>query len=62
MSKAKMSFQIVDEIRIVGLQIYNAYEKLNQFEINIRNYFQYKRSYQDMVPNDINVALLLKEF
>ena len=32
-----MSFQIVDEIRIVGLQIYNAYEKLNQFEINIRN-------------------------
>ena len=31
-----MSNQIVDEIRIVGLQNYNVYEKLNPIEINIR--------------------------
>ena len=30
-----MSNQIVDEIRIVGLQNYNVYEKLNPIEINI---------------------------
>ena len=32
-----MSYQIVDEIRIAVLQIYNAYEKLNPIEINIRD-------------------------
>ena len=32
-----MSYQIVDEIRIAALQIYNAYEKLNPIEINIRD-------------------------
>ena len=32
-----MSYQIVDEFRIVGLQNYNVYEKLNPIEINIRN-------------------------
>ena len=32
-----MSDQIVDEIRIVGLQNYNVYEKLNPIEINIRD-------------------------
>ena len=31
-----MSDQIVDEIRIVGLQNYNVYEKLNPIEISIR--------------------------
>ena len=35
-SKGKMSYQIVNEIRIFGLQNYNAYEKLNPIEINIR--------------------------
>ena len=35
--KGKMSYQLVDEIRIVGLQHYNVYEKLNPAEINIRN-------------------------
>ena len=28
---------MVDEIRIVGLQNYNGYEKLNPIEIDIRN-------------------------
>ena len=28
---------MVDEIRIVGLQNYNAYEKLSPIEINIRD-------------------------
>ena len=32
-----MSYQIVDEIRIVGLQNYNVYEKLNRIEINIHD-------------------------
>ena len=32
-----MSYQLVDEIRIFGLQHYNVYEKLNPAEINIRN-------------------------
>ena len=36
-SKGKMSYQIVDEIRSVGLQNYNVYEKLNPIEINIRD-------------------------
>ena len=36
-SKGKISYQIVDEIRIVGLQNYNIYEKLNPIEINVRN-------------------------
>ena len=34
-SKGKMSYQIVDEIRIVSLENYNVYEKLNPIEINI---------------------------
>ena len=36
-SKGKMSYQVVDEIRIVGLQNYNVHEKLNPIEINIRD-------------------------
>ena len=32
-----MSYGIVDEIRIVGHQNYNVYEKLNPIEINIRD-------------------------
>ena len=36
-TNGKMSYQIVDEIRIVGLQNYNVYEKLNPIEINIRD-------------------------
>ena len=32
-----MTYQIIDEIRIVGLQNYNIYEKLNPIEINIRD-------------------------
>ena len=36
-SKGKMSYGIVDEIRIVGHQNYNVYEKLNPIEINIRD-------------------------
>ena len=35
-SKGKMSYQIVNEIRIFGLQNYNVYEKLNPIETNIR--------------------------
>ena len=30
-----MSYQIVDENRIAGLQNYNVYEKLNPIEVNI---------------------------
>ena len=33
----KMSYQIVNEIRIFGLQNYNVYEKLSLIEINIRD-------------------------
>ena len=36
-SKGKMSYRIVDEIRIVGHQNYNVCEKLNPIEINIRD-------------------------
>ena len=36
-SKRNMSSQLVDEFRIVGLQIYNVFEKLNSVEINIRD-------------------------
>ena len=36
-SKRKMSYQLVDEFRIVGLQNYNLDEKLNSIEINIRD-------------------------
>ena len=32
-----MSYQIVDKIRILGLQNYNVYEKLNPTEINIHD-------------------------
>ena len=32
-----MFYQMVDQIRIVGLQNYNAYEKLNPIEIDIRD-------------------------
>ena len=52
-----MSYQVADEIRIVGLQNYNIYEKLNPIEINIDN-SEIQENYQDMVPNDINIALL----
>ena len=36
-SKGQMSYQIVDEIKIVGLQNYNEYEKLKSIEINIHD-------------------------
>ena len=36
-SKRNMSSQLVDEFRIVGLQNYNVFEKLNSVEINIRD-------------------------
>ena len=36
-SKGKIFCQIVNEIRIVALQNYNIYEKLNPIEINIRD-------------------------
>ena len=36
-SKGKTSYQLVDEIRIIGLQNYNVYEKLNPNQINIRD-------------------------
>ena len=32
-----MSYQIVDKIRILGLQNYSVYEKLNPIEINIHD-------------------------
>ena len=32
-----MSYQIADEARIVGLQNYNLFEKLNPVEINIHD-------------------------
>ena len=32
-----MSYQIVDEVRTVGLQNYNLFEKLNPIEINIHD-------------------------
>ena len=35
--KEKMSYQLIDEFRIVGLQNYNLDEKLNLIEINIRD-------------------------
>ena len=34
-SKREMSYQLLDEFRIVGIQNYNLYEKLNSFYINI---------------------------
>ena len=34
-SKGKMSYQIVDEIKTVGLQNYSVYEKLKPIKINI---------------------------
>ena len=57
-SKGKMSYQIVDEIWIVGLQNYNVFEKINPLKL-ISMIVKYKGNYQDMVPNDINIALLL---
>ena len=39
-----MSYQIVDEIRIVGLQNYNVNEKLNPIKINIDSEIQRKLS------------------
>ena len=36
-SKGQMFYQIVDEIKIVGLQNYNEYEKLKSIEINIHD-------------------------
>ena len=36
-SKVKISYQLVDEIRIVDLQNYNVYEKLNPNQINVRD-------------------------
>ena len=53
-----MSHQIVDEIRIVGLQNYPVYEKTNPIEINIDD-SEIQGNCQDMVPNDTNIALLL---
>ena len=53
-----MSYQIVDEIWIVGLQNYNVFEKINPLKL-ISMIVKYKGNYQDMVPNDINMALLL---
>ena len=35
--KRKMSYQLVDGFRIVGLQIYNLDERLNPIEVNIRD-------------------------
>ena len=35
--KRKMSYQLVDEFRIFGLQNYNLDEKLNSIETNIRD-------------------------
>ena len=32
-----MSYEIVDEIKVVGLQNYNLYEKLNPIKINIHD-------------------------
>ena len=36
-SQRKMSYQLVDEFRIIGLQNYNLDEKWNAIEINIRD-------------------------
>ena len=36
-SKGKMSYQMVDEFRIAGLQNYNVFEKSNPIKINILN-------------------------
>ena len=53
-----MSYQIVDEIWIVGLQNYNVFEKINPLKL-ISMIVKYKGNYQDMVPNDINISLLI---
>ena len=53
-----MSYQIVDEIWIVGLQNYNVFEKINPLK-SISTIVKYKGNYQDMVPNDINISLLI---
>ena len=52
-----MSYQLLDEFRIVGIQNYNLYEKLNPFYI-IMALVKYKENYQDMALNIINTALL----
>ena len=54
--KRKMSYQLVDEFRIFGLQNYNLDEKLNPIENNIRD-SKYKENYEDMVLNAINIAV-----
>ena len=43
-SERKMSYQLVDEFRIFGLQNYNLDEKLNPIEINIRDTEKYRLS------------------
>ena len=52
-----MSYQLVDEFRIVGLQNYNLDEKLNSVEL-ISVVAKCKENYQYMVLNTINIALL----
>ena len=53
-----MSYQIVDEIWIVGLQNYSVFEKINPLK-SISTIVKYRGNYQDMVPNDINISLLI---
>ena len=57
-SKGKMSYQIIDEIKIVGLQNRSLNEKLNPVEITIHDSeTQSKLSRQ--ATNFINIALSL---
>ena len=56
-SKRKMSYQLVDEFRVVSLQNYKLDEKLNQLKL-ISVTAKYKESYQDILLNIINIALL----
>ena len=53
-----MSYQIVDEIWIVGLQNYSVFEKINPLK-SISTIVKYRGNYQDVVPNDINISLLI---
>ena len=57
-SKGKMSYQIIDEIKIVGLQNRSLNEKLNPVEITIRD-SETQSKLSRHATNFINIALSL---
>ena len=60
-SKGKMSYQIIDEIKIVGLQNRSLNEKSNPVEITIHE-VKYNQNYLGTATNVINIASLLIQY